>query len=162
MDVKRGLSQDRAQVGPATQEIHPGGANGKGGQKFVDVCPIPFPHNGEANARHSGGRQGGGVQTARTAEGDQHGVARIGTFLYRHAAHRPIHAGFHHLDDSQRGARHIAVEFRGEASQGGPGGGSSPSAPSVTTELQRLADLRDKGVLTEAEFQNQKKKVLGQ
>jgi len=39
---------------------------------------------------------------------------------------------------------------------------ASPSAPSVTTELQRLADLRDKGVLTEAEFQNQKKKVLGQ
>jgi len=46
--------------------------------------------------------------------------------------------------------------------QGGGGGGSSPSAPSVTTELQRLADLRDKGVLTEAEFQNQKKKILGQ
>ncbi|OFW79288.1 MAG: hypothetical protein A2Z48_04145 [Actinobacteria bacterium RBG_19FT_COMBO_70_19] len=46
--------------------------------------------------------------------------------------------------------------------QGGSGGGSSPSAPSVTTELQRLADLRDKGVLTEAEFQNQKKKILGQ
>ena len=37
----------------------------------------------------------------------------------------------------------------------------SPEAPSVTTELQRLADLRDKGVLTESEFQNQKKKVLG-
>jgi hypothetical protein len=32
----------------------------------------------------------------------------------------------------------------------------------VTTELERLAELRDKGVLTEAEFQNQKKKVLGQ
>jgi Short C-terminal domain len=31
----------------------------------------------------------------------------------------------------------------------------------VTTELQRLADLRDKGVLTEAEFQVQKKKILG-
>ncbi|HEU4355052.1 MAG TPA: PH domain-containing protein [Actinomycetota bacterium] len=43
------------------------------------------------------------------------------------------------------------------------GGGSapSPSAPSVTTELQRLAELRDRGVLTEAEFQNQKKKILG-
>ncbi|HET9723409.1 MAG TPA: PH domain-containing protein [Actinomycetota bacterium] len=43
------------------------------------------------------------------------------------------------------------------------GGGSGPSrsAPSVTTELQRLAELRDRGVLTEAEFQNQKKKILG-
>jgi uncharacterized membrane protein YdbT with pleckstrin-like domain len=36
------------------------------------------------------------------------------------------------------------------------------AAPSVTTELQRLADLRDKGVLTEAEFQVQKKKILGE
>jgi uncharacterized membrane protein YdbT with pleckstrin-like domain len=39
---------------------------------------------------------------------------------------------------------------------------SPPSAPSTTTELQRLAELRDKGVLTESEFQNQKKKILGQ
>src|SRR5918992_662239 len=37
----------------------------------------------------------------------------------------------------------------------------SPSAPSVMTELERLAELRDRGVLTEAEFQNQKKKMLG-
>ena len=44
--------------------------------------------------------------------------------------------------------------------QGGVSG-RSPSAPSVTTELQRLAELRDRGVLTEAEFQNQKKKILG-
>jgi uncharacterized membrane protein YdbT with pleckstrin-like domain len=36
-----------------------------------------------------------------------------------------------------------------------------PSAPSTTTELQRLAELRDKGVLTEEEFQAQKKKILG-
>jgi uncharacterized membrane protein YdbT with pleckstrin-like domain len=41
------------------------------------------------------------------------------------------------------------------------GGGVAPSAPSVTTELERLAELRDKGVLTEAEFQDQKKKILG-
>jgi hypothetical protein len=46
--------------------------------------------------------------------------------------------------------------------QSGSSGVASRSAPSVTTELQRLADLRDKGVLTEAEFQNQKKKILGQ
>ena len=49
--------------------------------------------------------------------------------------------------------------------QGGnraPAPSPSPGAPSVTTELQRLAELRDKGVLTESEFQNQKKKILGQ
>jgi membrane protein YdbS with pleckstrin-like domain len=43
-----------------------------------------------------------------------------------------------------------------------PGPATSPEAPTVTTELERLAELRDKGVLTESEFQNQKKKILGQ
>jgi len=39
---------------------------------------------------------------------------------------------------------------------------SAPSAPSATTELERLARLRADGVLTEAEFQAQKAKILGQ
>ena len=39
---------------------------------------------------------------------------------------------------------------------------ASPLAPSTVTELERLADLRAKGVLTEAEFQAQKAKILGQ
>jgi uncharacterized membrane protein YdbT with pleckstrin-like domain len=44
---------------------------------------------------------------------------------------------------------------------------SSPSvaprgAPSSVTELERLADLRARGVLTEEEFQAQKAKILGQ
>ncbi len=38
---------------------------------------------------------------------------------------------------------------------------STPAAASTTGELERLAELRDRGVLTEAEFQNQKKRVLG-
>ena len=37
-----------------------------------------------------------------------------------------------------------------------------PGAPSTTTELERLAKLRDDGVLTEDEFQVQKAKILGQ
>ena len=37
-----------------------------------------------------------------------------------------------------------------------------PASPSTSGELERLADLRDRGVLTESEFQNQKKKILGQ
>jgi len=37
-----------------------------------------------------------------------------------------------------------------------------PSAPSATTELERLAKLRADGVLTEDEFQAQKAKILGQ
>lgn len=39
--------------------------------------------------------------------------------------------------------------------------GSPPISPSVTTELERLADLRAKGVLTEDEFQAQKARILG-
>ena len=42
------------------------------------------------------------------------------------------------------------------------GAPSAPSAPSATTELERLARLRADGVLTEAEFQAQKAKILGQ
>ena len=41
--------------------------------------------------------------------------------------------------------------------QGGPVRG----APSVTSELQRLADLRDRGVLTPEEFEAQKRRILG-
>jgi uncharacterized membrane protein YdbT with pleckstrin-like domain len=36
-----------------------------------------------------------------------------------------------------------------------------PTAPSVATELERLAELRDRGVLTEEEFQAQKRRILG-
>lgn len=41
-------------------------------------------------------------------------------------------------------------------------GGLRPAAgaPSMSTELQRLADLRDRGVLTEQEFQEQKARIL--
>jgi uncharacterized membrane protein YdbT with pleckstrin-like domain len=39
--------------------------------------------------------------------------------------------------------------------------GPAPTAPSTTTELERLADLRAKGVLTEEEFQAQKATILG-
>lgn len=39
--------------------------------------------------------------------------------------------------------------------------GDPPRSPSVTTELERLADLRARGVLTEEEFQAQKARILG-
>ena len=39
---------------------------------------------------------------------------------------------------------------------------ASQGAPSATSELERLAKLRDDGVLTDEEFQAQKAKVLGQ
>jgi uncharacterized membrane protein YdbT with pleckstrin-like domain len=56
----------------------------------------------------------------------------------------------------EQGERNAERMYRGRAAS------ASPTAPSITSELERLAELRDKGVLTEAEFQNQKKKMLGQ
>jgi uncharacterized membrane protein YdbT with pleckstrin-like domain len=45
--------------------------------------------------------------------------------------------------------------------QGG-GPAPAPAAPSATEELQRLADLRDRGAITEAEYQAQKSRLLGE
>jgi len=39
-------------------------------------------------------------------------------------------------------------------------GGRAPTAPSMADELARLADLRDRGVLSEEEFQAQKTRLL--
>jgi uncharacterized membrane protein YdbT with pleckstrin-like domain len=52
---------------------------------------------------------------------------------------------------------------RAEAYQGRFAGtaSSGPVAPSVGEELQRLADLRDRGAITDAEFQAQKARLLG-
>jgi uncharacterized membrane protein YdbT with pleckstrin-like domain len=41
------------------------------------------------------------------------------------------------------------------------GGLVAPQAPTVTSELSRLADLRDRGVLTQQEFEEQKARILG-
>ena len=43
-----------------------------------------------------------------------------------------------------------------------PAPSATAGAPSTTTELERLADLRARGVLTEEEFQAQKARILGQ
>lgn len=37
----------------------------------------------------------------------------------------------------------------------------SPAVPDVATQLEKLADLKERGVLTEQEFQEQKRKILG-
>jgi membrane protein YdbS with pleckstrin-like domain len=54
---------------------------------------------------------------------------------------------------------------RAEAYQGrftGGGGPAGPPVPSVAEELQRMADLRDRGAITDAEFQAQKARLLGE
>jgi uncharacterized membrane protein YdbT with pleckstrin-like domain len=59
----------------------------------------------------------------------------------------------------QQGEENKERMYQGRGESGPP---SPAAAPSVTTELERLADLRAKGVLSEAEFQAQKAKILGQ
>jgi len=52
----------------------------------------------------------------------------------------------------------------GQVISGGPGAPAAPAAgspPSVAEQLEQLADLKSRGVLTEAEFQTQKQKLLG-
>jgi hypothetical protein len=39
--------------------------------------------------------------------------------------------------------------------------GSQPGAADVADQLERLADLRDKSILTDDEFQREKDKLLG-
>ena len=78
---------------------------------------------------------------------------------------RNVFANIRHPESVQRtiyqqGERNKARMYQGGNRASAPS--PSPEAPSVTTELQRLGELRDKGVLTESEFQNQKKKILGQ
>jgi hypothetical protein len=51
--------------------------------------------------------------------------------------------------------------FRASGTMAGSPPPGVPMAPSTVTELERLADLRAKGVLTEEEFQTQKAKILG-
>jgi Short C-terminal domain len=48
-----------------------------------------------------------------------------------------------------------------EGRRAGAGQASPAAAPDVADQLSKLADLRDRGVLTHAEFQQQKAKLLG-
>jgi hypothetical protein len=45
--------------------------------------------------------------------------------------------------------------------RGAGAGQTAVAAPDVADQLSKLADLRDRGVLTDAEFQQQKAKLLG-
>jgi membrane protein YdbS with pleckstrin-like domain len=61
----------------------------------------------------------------------------------------------------QQGEHNQKRMYQGMGSGSVAPSSNSAGAPSTTAELQRLGELRDKGVLTESEFQNQKKKILG-
>jgi membrane protein YdbS with pleckstrin-like domain len=74
-----------------------------------------------------------------------------------------------HPEEVQKTIYHQGELNKKRMYQGGAGNASAPpppsmppSAPSATTELERLAKLRADGVLTEDEFQAQKAKILRQ
>jgi len=74
---------------------------------------------------------------------------------------------FHQGELNQHRSAHRSAPAPAPAPAAGaparPNGSTAPPAsPSVTTELERLADLRARGVLTEEEFQAQKARILGQ
>jgi uncharacterized membrane protein YdbT with pleckstrin-like domain len=63
-----------------------------------------------------------------------------------------------HPEDVQKVIYERAEAYQGRFSGVGP---AAPARPSVGEELQRLADLRDRGAITDAEFQAQKARLLG-
>jgi membrane protein YdbS with pleckstrin-like domain len=65
-----------------------------------------------------------------------------------------------HPEDVQKTIYRVGEQNEGRMYRGGSSS-SPPMSPTVTTELERLADLRAKGVLTEDEFQVQKARILG-
>ena len=80
---------------------------------------------------------------------------------------REVFGDIRHPEEVQKTIYHQGEQNQKRMYQGmGSGAAASSSnpagTPSMTAELQRLAELRDKGVLTESEFQNQKKKILGE
>jgi uncharacterized membrane protein YdbT with pleckstrin-like domain len=66
---------------------------------------------------------------------------------------------FDHIRNPEEVQR--TIYHQGELNQRRMMGGGTPGRPSATTELERLADLRARGVLTEEEFQAQKRRILG-
>src|SRR3954465_12304728 len=73
-----------------------------------------------------------------------------------------------HPEEAQKTIYHQGEMNKKGMYQGDPAAASATTSPGVsagpsaTTELERLAKLRSDGVLTEAEFQAQKSKILGQ
>ncbi len=68
-----------------------------------------------------------------------------------------------HPEEVQRTIYHESEADQTRTVQRGtPSPSAAAGAPSTTTELERLADLRARGVLTEEEFQAQKARILGQ
>ena len=69
------------------------------------------------------------------------------------------------IEEEELTAQDMAA-IEAEAEDGSPAAASTPapqpqSQPDYITQLERLADLRDKGIITDEEFQAKKRQLLG-
>jgi uncharacterized membrane protein YdbT with pleckstrin-like domain len=71
---------------------------------------------------------------------------------------RQVFSDIRHPEEVQREIYAQGESNKQRMYQGGPPRG----APSTAGELERLADLRDRGVLTPEEFEAQKRRIIGQ
>ena len=92
-------------------------------------------------------------------------ASEFGTNTFNHIRHpEEVQKTIYHQGEMNKKRMYQGDRAGSLADAAAPAGTTSPSqgAPSTTTELERLAKLRDDGVLTEAEFEAQKARVLGQ
>ena len=87
---------------------------------------------------------------------------RRGPGLVRAAATTAVVAGtagavHHHQEQKYAAQDQAAYEQQAAAPPPAP----APAEPDYTAELQQLAQLRDQGIITDAEFEAKKKQILG-
>jgi uncharacterized membrane protein YdbT with pleckstrin-like domain len=86
-------------------------------------------------------------------------ASEYGTSSFSHIRHpEEVQKTIYHQGETNKRRMYQGGDERAAA----PEPRRTPDAPSTTTELERLAKLRDDGVLTQEEFQAQKAKILGQ
>jgi hypothetical protein len=97
-----------------------------------------------------------GTATARRvgAGGDPADASALGDMMRAATSDRD---GFKKLMREQGPA---AFGLKGHM-QGSPAGGAAPASEDPLDRLSKLADLHDRGALTDAEFETEKKKLLG-
>ena len=99
------------------------------------------------------------INDVRFEQGIVDRVIGAGTLVVQSAseAGRQVFDHIRNPEDVQK-----TIYHQGELNkQRGMGGGAGRPSHSSTSELERLADLRARGVLTEEEFQAQKRRLLG-
>ena len=98
-------------------------------------------------------------------------ASEFGTNTFNHIRHpEEVQKTIYHQGEMNKKRMYQGDGAASPADAAAPGAPPAPTGatrppqgmPSTTTELERLAKLRDDGVLTEAEVQAQKAKVLGQ